>query len=80
MAQKFCKIFEVEDHQVLYQIGTDNEGEPAIIMTTHIDGLIMSASMTGFETNNTTAEEQFEKVDQNYAVSFFTNMYNLTQE
>lgn len=80
MKNQFCKIFEVQDHQVLYRISTNDEGEEAIIMTTQIDDLEMSASITGFKENNSTAEEQFEKIDQQKAENFFNSMYNLTQE
>ncbi|MCK8143171.1 hypothetical protein MW871_14875 [Flavobacterium sp. I-SCBP12n] len=80
MAQKFCKLFEVQEHQVLFRNSTNDDGEEAIIMTTQIEGLEMSATMTGFEENNTTADEQFEKIDQLKADSFFISMSNLTQE
>lgn len=80
MKNQFCKIFEVQEHQVLYRNSSNDEGEEAIIITTQIDGLEMSATMTGFEANNTTADEQFQKINQQKAESFFNSMYQLTQE
>ena len=79
MAQKFCKIFEVEEHQVLYQITEDDESNECIETTTIIDDLRMSIKMSGFEKNNTTADIQFEKINQAFAESFFQAMKNLTQ-
>ncbi|WP_126766871.1 hypothetical protein [Flavobacterium sp. RSP46] len=79
MAQKFCKIFEVEEHQVLYQITEDDESNECIETTTIIDDLRMSTKMSGFEKNNTTADIQFEKINQAFAESFFQAMKNLTQ-
>lgn len=80
MKNQFCKIFEVQGHQVLYRRDTNDEGDEAITMTTLIDGLFMSANMSGFEKNNTTAEEQFKKVDQEKAESFFKTMKDLTEQ
>lgn len=79
MPQKFCKIFEVENHQVLYQITENDEEEEVIETTTIIEGLRMTSKMSGFEKNNTTADIQFEKVNQAFAESFFQAMKNLTK-
>lgn len=80
MAQKFCKIFEVEDHQVLYQITEDEDGNEQIETTTIIDGLRATTKMSGFEENNTTADIQFDKINQAFAESFFQTMKQLIQE
>lgn len=80
MSNQFCKIFEVQDHQVLMRLGTNDDDEEAIILTTQIDDLEMSASITGFNQNLTNREEQFLKLGQEYAEHFFQSMYNLTQE
>jgi hypothetical protein len=80
MKNQFCKIFEVQEHQVLYRNSSNDDGDEAIIITTQIEGLEMSATMTGFEANNTTSDEQFQKIDQQKAESFFNSMYQLTQE
>jgi len=79
MAQKFCKIFEVEEHQVLYQIIEDDDGIEKIETTTIIDDHRMSTKMAGFEKNKTTADIQFEKINQAFAESFFQAMKNLIQ-
>lgn len=79
MAQKFCKIFEVEEHQVLYQIIEDDDDIEKIEATTIIDDHRMSTKMSGFEKNNTTADIQFEKINQAIAESFFQAMKNLIQ-
>lgn len=79
MAQKFCKIFEVEEHQVLYQITEDDDGIENIETTTIIDDVRMSTKMSGFEKNNTTADIQFEKINQAFAESFFEAMKKLIQ-
>ncbi|GIZ10010.1 hypothetical protein [Flavobacterium sp. UMI-01] len=79
MANQFCKILEVQDHQVLIRIGTNDDNEEAIILTTQIDGLEMTAFITEFKKNKTTPEEQFSKLGQEYAEHFFKSMYNLTQ-
>jgi hypothetical protein len=79
MSKKFCKIFEVEDHQVLYRISLDEESEEEIIMTTHIEGVEMTMKVGGFEKNNTTADIQFERIDQAYAEKFYKSMNNLTK-
>lgn len=79
MAQKFCKIFEVEEHQVLYQIIEDDDDIEKIEATTIIDDIRMSIKMSGFEENNTTADIQFERINQAFAESFFQAMKNLTQ-
>lgn len=80
MAQQFCKLFEVQEHQVLYRTSITDEGDESIVITTVIEGLDMSATMTGFEKNNTTADAQLENVDQEKAEAFFNSMYKLTQE
>lgn len=77
MSKKFCKIFEVEDHQVLYQIIEDDDGIEKIETTTIIDDIRMSSKMSGFEKNNTTADIQFETINQAFAESFFQAMKNL---
>ena len=80
MIQKFCKILEVQGHQVLIRTTTNEEGEEAIVITTVLEGMEMSASITGFEKNNETIESKFEKTGQKNAEAFFQSMYNLTQE
>lgn len=79
MSKKFCKIFEVEDHQVLYRISLDEESEEEIVMTTHIEGVHMTLKAGGFEKNNTTADIQFERIDQAMAEKFYKSMNNLTK-
>lgn len=79
MLKKFCKIFEVEDNQVLYQISLDEESEEEIVMTTRIEGVHMSLKAGGFEKNNTTADIQFERIDQAMAEKFYKSMNNLTK-
>jgi hypothetical protein len=78
MAIKFCKIFEVEEHQVLYRVSKNEESEEEIIIiTTVVEDMEMSAKISGFEENNTTADIQFEKMNQDTAESFFNTMLNL---
>ena len=79
MSKKFCKIFEVEDNQVLYQISLDEESEEEIVMTTRIEGVHMSLKARGFEKNNTTADIQFERIDQAMAEKFYKSMNNLSK-
>ena len=79
MAQKFCKIFEVEDHQVLYQITENDDEQEVIETTTIINDVRLTTKMSGFEENNTTADIQFERITQAYADSFFESMKNLIQ-
>lgn len=77
MSKKFCKIFEVEDHQVLYRISLDEESEEEIVITTHIECVYMSLKAGDFEKNNTTADNEFERIDQAMAEKFYKSMKNL---
>lgn len=75
---RFCKVFEVQDHQVLAIIDYDEETERHYLqLETRIEGLAASIKLEDFEGNRSSAVEALEKLDQSKAEDFFIAMNDL---
>ncbi|UAB85005.1 hypothetical protein INR75_02950 [Zunongwangia sp. SCSIO 43204] len=70
----FCKIYSIDDNQILVQLKLNDDGDLGISQVTKINGCFVEALIDGFEENGTTAEKQFKKYTINQAGNFLTAM------
>ena len=74
---KFCKLFEIENHQVLVSIKFDEEEEEEFLeIQTQINGNNATAKLEGFK-NEASIRKGLDLYCQEDARRFFVSMKNL---
>lgn len=79
MENAFCRLFEVQDHQILFQLKKDDDIEDPeiIVITSRLNGVIVETSISGFKSSNG-AKDALVKITQQHAEKWFNEFKNLT--